>query len=180
MESERESNQRAGLRDTRPRRTLAFSDAVNQDFEDARLRLIPRRVQLGVRLSRFTPLAMAELVHIKGHFALEHVIDGPSQLVGQDGEGFPRGVSFLQTGQHSLTFGSVAQEQRGRFGKGPLEVRVPDVLACRAHAFARGGFRTLDQAPIGDNILNPWEAINVVDVVEQHEAEDLADTRHSL
>jgi hypothetical protein len=89
-------------------------------------------------------------------------------------------VSFLQTGQHSLTCGMVAQAQSGRFGKGPREVSVPDCLACRAQAFARRFLRTRDQATRGDALLSPWEAINVVDVVEPHEAEDLADTRHRL
>jgi hypothetical protein len=100
--------------------------------------------------------------------------------VGQEGSGFPRVGSFLHTGQHSLTCGMVAQEQRGRFGNGPLEVSVPEVLACRAQAFARGFFRTRDQATIGDKRLPPWEAITVVDVVEPHEAEALADPRHRL
>jgi hypothetical protein len=33
---------------------------------------------------------------------------------------------------------------------------------------------------LGDKILHPWEAGNVVDFVEQHEAEELADPGHGL
>ena len=75
---------------------------------------------------------MEERLHLKGCFALEHVIDGPRELVGQDGQGFPLAVFFLQAGHIVLSCRVVAQAQRRSFGKGPLQVGfpifLPDVL----------------------------------------------------
>jgi hypothetical protein len=89
----------------------------------------PLHVQLDARLTRSAPLAIKEFVHIKGRFAREHVIDGPSQFMSQDGQGVALTMFFLQAGQLFLPCRIVAQEQRGGFGKGPLEVRVPNFLA---------------------------------------------------
>ena len=74
----------------------------------------------------------------------------------------------------------VAQEHHRRLGKGPLEGGVPDFFAGRAQAFARRCLGTLAQATIGDAILHRRKAIQVVNFVEQPEAEDLADPRHGL
>jgi hypothetical protein len=79
---------------------------------------------------------MKELCHIKGRVALEHVIDGSSQFMRQDGQGFAVVLCFLQAGQIFLPCRSVAKEQRGSFGKGPREVGVADFLAGSAQAFA--------------------------------------------
>ncbi len=49
----------------------------------------PLRLQLGVRLSRPLPaLRTEELIHVKGLFPFEHVIDGPAQFMSQDRECF--------------------------------------------------------------------------------------------
>jgi hypothetical protein len=74
----------------------------------------------------------------------------------------------------------LTQAQHSRFGKGPLEVSVPDVFAGSAQAFARCFLGTLDQATISDKILAPWEAVHVMDVIVQHEAETLPNTGHGL
>jgi hypothetical protein len=123
---------------------------------------------------------MEELVYINGRLALDHIIDSPCQLVRQDGQRFPLAACFLHAGQVFLPGGIVAQEQNGDLGKGPLEVAVANFFARRAQSLASGFLGTLDQTPIGDNILHPGEAGNVVDFVEQHEAEDLANTGHGL
>ena len=48
------------------------------------LEAFPLRLQLGVRLSRPLPaLRTEELVHVKGLFATQHVIDGSSQFVSE-------------------------------------------------------------------------------------------------
>src|SRR4030095_6092703 len=77
----------------------------------------PLRVQLGVRLTHSAPLAMEELVHSKGRLALEHVIDGPRELVRQDGQGFPLVMFFLQAGEIFLPCWIVTQEQCSCLGK---------------------------------------------------------------
>jgi len=86
-------------------------------------------VQLDGRLTRSAPLPMEELLHIKGGFALEHVIDGPCQLVGQDGEGFALAMLLLQTRQVFLPCGIIAQEHHRSLGKSPFEVGIPDLFA---------------------------------------------------
>ena len=72
---------------------------------------------------------------------------------------------FLQAGQIFLPCRIGAQEQHRRFGKGPLEIRIPDLRAGRAVAFARRFPGTLDQAAVGDEILDPGEALDVMDVI---------------
>jgi hypothetical protein len=48
------------------------------------IQAFPLRLQLGVRLSRPLPaLRTEELVHVKGLFAIQHVINGPSQFVSE-------------------------------------------------------------------------------------------------
>ena len=48
------------------------------------IQVFPLRLQLGVRLNRPLPaLRIEELVHVKGLFAFQHVIDGPSQFVSE-------------------------------------------------------------------------------------------------
>src|SRR5262249_41941144 len=81
---------------------------------------------------------------------------------------------FLQADQPLLALRVVTEEQRGRFGKGPCEVRVPDLLACSPPAVASGFFRTCDQACVRDEVWPAWEAVHLMAFVEQYEAENLA------
>ena len=57
---------------------------------------------------------------------------------------------------------------------------VADLSSRRSRAFPRGFLGTLHEATIRGTILSPWEARNIMDVIEQHEAEDRADARHRL
>ena len=123
---------------------------------------------------------MEELVPSKGCCAFEPVIDRPRQLVSQDRQGFALARFFLAAGQRALPRCMVAQEERRRFGKGPLEVAIAAFFTRGAHAFARGCLGTLDQATIGDNILHAGATSDRVDVVAQHQAQELADTEHGL
>jgi hypothetical protein len=140
----------------------------------------PVGVQLGVRLTRSAPLTMETLLPIKGCLACEHVINGPRQLVGHDGEGFALAMLLLQTSQVFLACGMIAQDQHRRLGNSPFEVGITELLARGASAFASGFLGTLHQATIRDKILHAWEAIHVMDFLEQHAAAALADTRHRL
>jgi hypothetical protein len=47
----------------------------------------------------------------------------------EDAQGFTLVMLFLQTAQKLLALGVVTQEESGGFRKGPLEVRVADLLA---------------------------------------------------
>ena len=96
--------------------------------------------------------------------------------MGQDGQRFSLAMCFLHAGQKRLSVGMVTQEPRGRCGKGPLEVRVTDGLARGTHACASRFLAAFDHARGRGNILYAWKAADVMDVVEQHEAEDFANT----
>ena len=98
----------------------------------------------------------------------------------QDRPGFPLAMVFLYAGQRALPCRIVAQEQRRCCGKGPLEMTMPAFFARRAQALARGFLGTLDQATRGDTILHAGEPVDIVEFVEEHQAEKLANPRHSL
>lgn len=85
-----------------------------------------------------------------------------------------------QAGQMLLPCRIIPEEQHGRFGKGPLEVSVADFFARGALAFARGFPGALAQAAVRDELLHAGEPGDLVDFVEEHEAEELADTGHGL
>jgi len=98
----------------------------------------------------------------------------------QDAQGCPLVVLLLQAGQDLVSRLVGAPKLPGRFGKSPLEVRVPDFLPRGAQAFAARCRGTCDQTAIGGDVLDAWEAGKVMDCVEQHEAEDCAHTGHGL
>ena len=54
-------------------------------------------------------------------------------------------------------------------------MRIADFGAGGSRAFPRRFLGALDQAAIGGEILHPREAVDLMDFVEQHEAEDLCD-----
>ena len=78
---------------------------------------------------------MQEFVHIKHRVAFEHIIDGPRQFMREDGQRFALAVLVLSSGQIFLPCWIIPEEQHGRFGKGPLEVRIADLGARGAHGF---------------------------------------------
>jgi hypothetical protein len=121
---------------------------------------------------------MAARGQIKGCLAFQHGVDGPSEPVGQPGAGFALAMLMLPTRQGFVRRWILAQAQRSRFGKGPLEVGVPAVLARSAQAFPRGLLRPVAQATIRAHILDPWAAVNGMEVIEQHAAEPLATPGH--
>jgi hypothetical protein len=55
----------------------------------------PIATQLGGRLACSPPLAPEKLLHIEGGCTLQHVIDGPGQLMRQDGQGLVLTVFVL-------------------------------------------------------------------------------------
>jgi hypothetical protein len=57
---------------------------------------------------------------------------------------------------------------------------VADFVARRAQRFTTGFFAARDQTAIRGEVLPAWEAVDTVDVVESHEAENLADTGDRL
>ena len=120
---------------------------------------------------------MPEFVHIKGCVAFEHVIDSARQFMRQDGQRFALAMLVFQAGQMLWPCRIIPEEQHGRFGKGPLEARVPDFFARGALAFARGFPGTLDQAAVGDEILHPGKAVNIMNFIEHDQGQDFPHPR---
>ena len=98
----------------------------------------------------------------------------------QDGQGFALAMFFLQAGEQCLCGGIIPQEEHGGFGKGPREMGLADLAAGGARACASRFSGTLDETTGGGTILHTWESLDIMHLVEQHEAEDRADTRDRL
>lgn len=140
----------------------------------------PFSVEFGAGLTRSAPLGASELLQIESCVALAHDIDRPGEFVRQDTEGCALVMLFLHLGQILLPRLVPAQEEWGRFRKGPFEVGVANLVPRRAQTFPSGCFRTLDESTLGREILHPGEAVELVNFVEQDETQDLANARDGL
>ncbi len=100
--------------------------------------------------------------------------------MGQDRECCALAVLFLEAGQTRLACRVVAEEQDRRFREGPRERRMADLCAGGALALPGRFLGALDQAAIGHNILDPWEAGEVMPLIQEPETEDLANARDRL
>jgi hypothetical protein len=80
----------SGIGDAEPTCSYASNDAVAQCFQSIGARLIPSVA----RLARSALLAGEELGHSERRVALQHVIDRPRELVGQDRQGLALAVLF--------------------------------------------------------------------------------------
>src|SRR5215475_15325972 len=83
----------------------------------------PIATQLGGWLACSPPFALEKLLPIKSGGTLQHIIDGPGQLMRQEGQGLARAMCFLEAAQRLLARRMVAETQERGFGEGPLEVR---------------------------------------------------------
>jgi hypothetical protein len=72
----------------------------------------------------------------------------------------------------------VGREEHGGFGEGPCEIRVADLCPRAPVTLACGFFGALDQTAGGDKILDPREALDIVNLIEEHQAQELADARN--
>src|SRR2546430_12717459 len=117
---------------------------------------------------------------VEGRFSCAHVIDGTRPLMGQDGQRLALAMLLLQSSQIFLPPWVIPEEQHSRFREGPREGGVADFRARSAIALASGFLRTCDHATRGDARLHPGEALQVVDLIEPHQSQDLADTGYGL
>lgn len=52
---------------------------------------------------------------------------------------------------------------------------IADLLSARAGAFAGRFFGALDQTAVGDKVLDGGKAIDIVNLIEENQAENFAD-----
>ena len=152
----------------------------DRPFEMARDRLLvpgevfPTASQLDIGFTRPAPaLRLEELVHIERLLAFEHVVDGGAQFPGKDPKGLPFAVLRFKSSKVFLRGSVSPQEEAGRFGEGPLQMGVADLPSAGAQLFPRRFLGTPDKPAVGDKILHTWEPGDVVDLVEEHETQDL-------
>jgi hypothetical protein len=103
-------------------------------------------------------LARKELLHIESLLSFEHEVDGPSEFMGEDGEGLGFAVFFLEPLLEFHALGIPPKEEDGGFGKSPLEVGVTDLFARGSIAFPGGLFGALDESGVGGEVFPPWES----------------------
>jgi len=131
-----------------------------EGFERASCRRIPSLSSEAPGSPALRPFTMHECVHSTYRGAGEQVIDGPRQCRRQDGQRLARAVLGFQAHQLRLPGRMMAAEQHGRFGQGPLEVRLADRGARGPRAGARGCPGTRDEAAGGDAILPAGKAVH--------------------
>jgi len=141
----------------------------------------PERFQLGVRLIHpLQTLETEELFLVKSLLVFKHEIDGPSELMGEDREGF--GFAVLTGKPLEILFpGLVTLEEKDRcLGESPLEMSVTDLFTTGSVFFAVGFLDALDQTAVGDKVLDLREAADGFDLVEEDQGEDSADPGNGL
>src|SRR5205809_2344055 len=138
-------------------------------------------VQLGRRLTRCRSISTVQKsFHVERLVAAQHVINRARQLVSQNRQGFALAMHFLQAGQIGLPWGIVSKEKNRRFREGPFQMRIADLGADGTVNLAGGLFLGLHQTAVGNEILNRREARNVVDFIQKHQGQNLADARKRI
>lgn len=94
----------------------------------------------------------------------------------QDRERFTLAVLVLQPRQESLTRWVETQKTDGCFRESPLQMGVADFGSGEAVGLAGGFLLRFDQTAVGCAILDARETVDVVNLVEQDQREDFADT----
>src|SRR5512139_1099393 len=89
------------------------------------------------RTARPKMLCMSkEGLHAEGFLSFEHKVHSPTDLVGDDGEGFSLAVFADQAAVVLLGLFVSPEELTGRFGKCPLEVDVAELTVLGAKLLA--------------------------------------------
>ena len=121
------------------------------------------------RRALLSPLLLArsgqEGVHLEDALLAEHHVDDSAELGGEDRKRLALAVLAGEATQHPLAFGVVAEEEGCGLGEGPLEVDVPHLRACGAEPLASRAVLALDETCVGEEVLDSWESIDVVDLV---------------
>ena len=76
-----------------------------------------------------------------------------------------------------LPSGLSPEEERGGFGEGPLEVLVAHLGAAAGFGLAVGRSVALDQAGVGEEVLDPREAVDSADLLRNGPELPLVNTK---
>jgi len=105
-----------------------------------------------------------------------HEVDGSPELVGEDGKGFGLSMFFSELFDEFLCGWIVPQEENGGFGESPLQVNVPDLGSAGSESFPRRALLAFHQSSVGGEVLDPFEALDLVNLVEHGHGENLSDS----
>src|SRR5262249_15896416 len=131
--------------------------------------------------SIFGPTRLApEAALVEGDLLAEHVVDSPSQLGGEDAHRLGRPALLLLLLLPASGPLALPQNQTGRLPESPAQVRGAALLPPRALRLASRDVGTTDQAGVAEEVADVGKAADVVDLVEQHQGEDLADAGQRL
>ena len=119
-----------------------------------------------------------EAVRIEHGVTAEHEIDRPSELDGDHGIGleFVPLHAGLQPLSQRTNYRVIAFGDHGGFAEGPPEIRVAELGTSQAFDFAGTGHRAFDQAAVGQEVLNGWEALNLTNLAENGHPQVLTNT----
>jgi hypothetical protein len=140
----------------------------------------PIVTQFGRRRTYSPPFTLEKGGKIKDHLPFQPRGDGPGELMSQDRQRFTLPVFFLSAGQRLLARRMVTKEEDCRFRKGPFERGMADLRAGGALPLPRRCLGALNPAARGHKILDPREAGDSMDLVEQDHTHHLANAGDGL
>src|SRR5437867_1442640 len=112
---------------------------------------------------------------VEGDLLVEQVIDSPAELGGEDAERLALAALLLLALEPLLGPLALAQQETRCLRKGPAQVRITDLLTAAAQLLAARLVGAADQAGVAEEVADLRKPADVVDLVEQHQSEDLAD-----
>lgn len=137
-------------------------------------------LQLDVWLDRSLLLHPEEILHIKRLLSDEHVIDRSAQPVCENAERLCLTVFSLEPLLVLHPRRIILEKKYGCFRERPLEVHVADLAAGAAISLSRGLTGTGHQPGVRSEVLNPRKAIDVANLIENHQGDDLAHSMDTL
>ena len=118
---------------------------------------------------------------IEDGFGFEHEIDGAGQFDGQDGVGLELVVQpRLEALRQRADDQRIAFGDHGGFAEGPAQIGVAEFGATQALDLPRAGDGAFDEPAIGEEIFHGGETGDVADLMEDRQAEVVADAGGGL
>jgi len=95
--------------------------------------------------------------------------------VGEDGKGFGLSMFFPKLFDEFLGGWVVPQEENGGLGEGPLQMDVSDFGSAGSESFSRRALLAFHESSIGSEVLDAFEALDLVNFVQHGHGEDFPD-----
>ena len=96
--------------------------------------------------------------------------------MGKDGKRFSLAVLADEPVVVALSLFIASEEKAGCFGESPFEMGIADLTVFGAKLLTAGFSGAFDQAAIGDEVLDPVKAVDVLNLIQDDQAEDFPDS----